>query len=248
MQDSSFTDEQLLNLVNNTILTKSDHDISAFTGGGVQTTSTHNHKIIKHKIYLTFGYDEKRNSISYSEDIAEDISFIWHRAIQLKVKSMQVLNTGSALSELNKLMNTDIKIEDRDIKIEIEDRDKECNDVVKSSLRKKPSLKIQIEEKLSEYSNINIEAFSEWIEYKKYKSITPITKLLNMLTKQDYYTQQEMIDASIMNGWAGLFEPKQQAKQKQVYTPVNGIRATDMIDMLVEEEEAKRGYQNAISE
>jgi len=239
----SFTDEQLLNLVNNTILTKSDHNIDLFTGGGVQTTSTHNHKIIKHKIYLTFGYDEKRNSISYSQDIDEETSFIWHKAILLKVKSMQALNTGSSLSELNELMNTDIKIEIEDNKIE--DRDKECNDIVKSSLRKKPSLKIQIEEKLTEYSNINLDAFNEWIEYKKYKTITPITKLLNMLTKQDYYTQQEMVDTSIMNGWAGLFEPKQQSKQTQQYAPVNGITASQMRDAMAKE--ATDGFQNAIS-
>jgi len=216
----SFTDEQLLNLVNNTILTKSDHNIDLFTGGGVQTTSTHNHKIIKHKIYLTFGYDDKRNSISYSEDIDEETSFIWHKAIQMKVKAMQTLNNGSVFSELNKMMNTDSKIEDRDNKIEIEDRDKECNDVVTSSLRKsKPSLKSQIEIQLTSYSNINVEAFNEWIDYKKYKNIAPITKLLNMLTKHDYYTQQEMVDNSIMNNWQGLFELKQQAHtKKQGYT------------------------------
>jgi len=51
----NFTDEQLLNLVNNTVLTKSEFSLDSFTGGGVQTTKTNNHKIIKHKIYLTFG-------------------------------------------------------------------------------------------------------------------------------------------------------------------------------------------------
>ena len=216
----SFTDEQLLNLVNNTILTKSDHNIDLFTGGGVQTTSTHNHKIIKHKIYLTFGYDDKRNSISYSEDIDEETSFIWHKAIQMKVKAMQTLNTGSVLSDLNKLMNTDSKIEIEDRDIKIEDRDKECNDVVTSSLRKKPSgykFIIEREEKLSEYTNINVPAFDEWVEHKKFKSMAPITKLLNFLTKHDMKTQQEMVDTSIMNNWAGLFEPKGNNK-KQDYT------------------------------
>lgn len=133
MDNMSFSDEQLLNLVNNTIKTKSDFKLEDFTGGGVQITSTHNHKIIKYKIYLTFGYDNKRNSRSYSEDISDDISFIWQKAIALKVKSMQALNVGSSLSDLNKLMNTDIKIEIEDIKIE--DRDKECNDIVPTSLR-----------------------------------------------------------------------------------------------------------------
>lgn len=233
----SFSDEQLLNLVNNTIIKKSKNNIDDFTGGGVQITSTYNHKIIKHKIYLTFGYDEKRNSISYSEDIEEDISMIWHQAIMLKVKSMQTMSTGSSLSELNDLMNIDSKIEDRDIKIE--DRDKECNELVTKVVTKKKTLKLQIEDKLSEYSNINLEAFSEWVEYKKYKTITPITKLLNMLAKHEYYVQQEMIDTSIMNGWAGLFEPKQQSKQQQAYTPVNGVTASQMIDIMAEEEQRK---------
>ena len=241
----SFTDEQLLNLVNNTILKKSEHDINSFTGGGVQTTSTHNHKMIKHKIYLTFGYDEKRNSVSYSEDIDEDTSFIWHKAILLKVKSMQALNTGSTLSDLNELMNTDIKIEDRDIKIE--DRDKQCNDVVTSSLRKKKqSLKLQIEEKLNLSPLVNHSAFNEWIEYKKYKTIAPITKLINMLMQYDFKTQQEIIYTSIMNNWAGLFEPKQQKPQNPTYTPANGMRANDMIKAMAEQE-AQDGFTHQIS-
>jgi hypothetical protein len=244
MQKSSFTDQQLLNLVNNTIRKKSEFKPEDFTGGGVQITSTHNHKIIKHKIYLTFGYDEKRNSISYSEDIEENVSMIWHEAIFLKVKSMQVMSTGSSLSDLNELMNIDSKIEIVDSKIE--DRDKECNDNVTTSLRKKPSLKIQIEEKLSEYSNINIEAFNEWMDYKKYKSITPVTKLLNMLTRHDYYTQQEMVDNSIMNNYAGLFEIKGKPQQKQVYQPVNGMTPSQVRDEMAKE--ASRGLQNAISE
>lgn len=106
-------------------------------------------------------------------------------------------------------------------------------------LKKKPSLKMQIEEKLSEYSNINLEAFNEWVEHKKYKSIAPITKLLNMLSKHGHYIQQEMVDNSIMNNYAGIFEPKGQAKQQQTYAPVNGVTASQMIDMMAEEEERK---------
>jgi len=207
----SFTDEQLLNLVNNTVLTKSNHSLESFTGGGVQTTSTHNHKIIKHKIYLTFGYDEKRNSISYSEDIDEEISFIWHKAILVKVKSLQALKNGSVISDLNELMNTDNKIEDRDNKIEIEDRDsdKECNDFVTKPVRSKLSLREQTLIKLQEATNvINTDAFYEWMEYKKYKKITPITKTINFLNNYDYATQQKIIDKSIMNNYVGLFEPK----------------------------------------
>jgi len=157
----SFTDNQLLNLVNNTVLTKTDFDIKDFTGGGVQITSTHNHKIIKHKIYLTFGYDEKRNSRSYSEEIEEEITTVWQSAILLKVKSMQVSKIGSSLSDLNKLMNIDIKIEDRDI--EIIDRDKECNDIVPTSLRTPPSPK-----KNTRFKVPRLEEIQNYILEKKY--------------------------------------------------------------------------------
>jgi len=130
MKNHSFTDDQLLNLVNNTITSKTNFKISDFTGGGVQITSTYNHKVIKHKIYLTFGYDEKRNSKSYSEDIDEEISIIWQNAILLKVKSIQVLNNGSTFSDLNKMMNCKT---DRDNKII--DRDRARTQVVTTSLR-----------------------------------------------------------------------------------------------------------------
>lgn len=114
--------------------------------------------------------------------------------------------------------------------------------------KKTQTLKSQIEEKLSKYSNINLEAFNEWVEHKKYKSITPITKLLNMLTKHEHYVQQEMVDNSIMNNYAGIFEPKGNAKQQEhTYKPVNGMRANDMIAAMVEEEARQNGLKNAIS-
>lgn len=62
----------------------------------------------------------------------------------------------------------------------------------------------------AEYSNINQEAFNEWIAYKKYKNKGAITKTLKMMNKYDYQTQQEMVDKSIMNEYKGLFEPKQK--------------------------------------
>jgi len=246
----SFTDEQLLNLVNNTILTKSEFLLEDFTGGGVQTTSTHNHKIIKHKIYLTFGYDDKRNPRSYHEDIDEEISFIWHKAILVKVKSLQALKNGSVISDLNILMSTKIEIEDRDNKIE--DRDKECNEFVTKTIRKKKtptsSLQLQIEQKLSEYTNINLVAFNEWVTHKKYKSISPITKLLNMFSKYNMQSQQDMVDKSIMNNWVGLVEPKQNmSHQKSNYTPIDGVTASQMIDIMAEQEERKLLNENTIN-
>ena len=62
----------------------------------------------------------------------------------------------------------------------------------------------------NEYTNINQNAFNEWMAYKKYKNKGAITKTLNMLNKYDFKTQQEMVDKSIMNEYKGLFEPKQK--------------------------------------
>lgn len=177
MDNYSFTDEQLLNLINNTIIEKSEFDINDFTGGGVQITSTYNHKIVKHKIYLTFGYDEKRNSKSFSADIEEEISFIWQKAILLKVKSMQTLNNGNSLSDLNRLMNTKI---DRDIKIV--DRDKQCNDIVTKVVTKK-SFSFSLG-RLTQLSNTNEEYrrnLKKYIEESKYS-----------MTYEDFYNSCEM--------------------------------------------------------
>lgn len=100
----SFTDEQLLNLVNNTIKTKTEFEINDFTGGSVQITSTNNNQITKYRVSLFFGYKQK-NPISRTIDINEGLVSIWLSAIQLKVKSMQVSCNGMDYSELNALMN-----------------------------------------------------------------------------------------------------------------------------------------------
>lgn len=114
----SFTDEQLLNLINNTVKRKTEHSVDDFTGGSVQITSTYNHQIAKYKLILFFGYSDGRNSISNQIDIKESEANIYMEALLLKVKSMQCRNNGMDYSELNSLMNNiDNKIED----VEIED-------------------------------------------------------------------------------------------------------------------------------
>ena len=100
----SFTDEQLLNLVNNTIKTKTEFEVDEFTGGSVQITSTNNNQIVKYKVSLFFGYKQK-NPISRTIDINENLVSIWINALHLKVKSIQVTNNGMDYSELNALMN-----------------------------------------------------------------------------------------------------------------------------------------------
>ena len=100
----SFTDEQLLNLVNNTIKSKTEFEINEFTGGSVQITSTNNNQVVKYKVSLFFGYKQK-NPISRTIDINENLVSIWINALHLKVKSIQVTNNGMDYSELNALMN-----------------------------------------------------------------------------------------------------------------------------------------------
>lgn len=100
----SFTDEQLLNLVNNTIKAKTEFEVSDFTGGSVQITSTNNHQLTKYKVSLFFGYIN-RNAISKTFSIKEDFVGMWQQAILLKVKSLQITNNGMDYSEINSLMN-----------------------------------------------------------------------------------------------------------------------------------------------
>lgn len=106
MNTDSFTDEQLLNLVNNTIETKTDFLVDEITGGYVQATSTHKNKITAYKVTLMFGYDKNKNSRIYQQEISKDTYYIWSKAILLKIESLLICNTGSELNELNALMNT----------------------------------------------------------------------------------------------------------------------------------------------
>jgi len=105
MNIDSFTDEQLLNLVNSTIENEANMLLSDFTGGSTQITTSHNHKVTNYKIMLYFGYNEKRNPITYTEEITKDEFFIWSKAIMLKVESMKVSQIGDAFNRLNKRMN-----------------------------------------------------------------------------------------------------------------------------------------------
>ncbi len=105
MNNHSFSDEQLLNLVNNTISTKTEFKVADFTGGSIQITSTNNHQLLKFRVSLFFGYTN-RNAVSRTIDIKEEYITIWQNALLLKAKSMQISNNGMDLSELNTLMNT----------------------------------------------------------------------------------------------------------------------------------------------
>ncbi len=106
MNNDSFTDEQLLNLVNNTIVEKTDFSPSDFTGGAIQVTATHKNKIISMKVVLMFGYDNNKNSRSIQVEIDESTYYVWSKAILLKTHSLRADTTGADLNELNRLMNT----------------------------------------------------------------------------------------------------------------------------------------------
>ena len=57
--------------------------------------------------------------------------------------------------------------------------------------------------------DLNVKAFCEWIEYKKYKyEKAGVTKVVNMLTKYSFQEQQQIVDNSIMNNYQGLFPLK----------------------------------------
>ena len=68
---------------------------------------------------------------------------------------------------------------------------------------------IQIKDK-----DIQIRGWGEWVEYRKEikKKMTPATikKQVKFLEAFDPKTQQAIINQSIQNGWAGLFELKEQ--------------------------------------
>lgn len=104
---------------------------------------------------------------------------------------------------------------------------------------KQQAIKVQVP---NEYSNINQDAFNEWMKYKKYKNKGAITKTLNMLNKYDYQTQQEMVDKSIMNEYKGLFEPKQNQKQKND-KQVNAALDNNVFDLI--EQRAEENRQSA---
>lgn len=168
----SFTDEQLLNLVNNTIKTKTEFEINDFTGGSVQITSTNNHQLIKYKVSLFFGYSN-RNAISKTFSIKEEFVSIWQKAILLKVKSLQVSNNGMDYSELNALMNNLDEVEVVSNKVEVVSRGSTNNRKINRTIDFIPPTLEEIEAYVNE-KNINIDAkqffnffdVSNWIDTK----------------------------------------------------------------------------------
>jgi len=121
---NGFTDEQLLNLVNNTIVEQTKHKLEEFTGGSIQLLSNNKHRLQEYKVTLFFGYNKNRNSLNKSITITENLINIWLDALLLKVKSLQVRNNGSEFKELNRLMNTSSSLIDSNI---VESKSSSCS-------------------------------------------------------------------------------------------------------------------------
>ncbi|MDX9744894.1 MAG: hypothetical protein RBT59_13830 [Arcobacteraceae bacterium] len=128
MNIDSFTDEQLLNLINNTIIEKTTFAVIDFTGGYVSITTAYGNTKEVFKVSLLFGY-KNRNSQSYIFEIQKDLVFIWLKAILLKIATMQLNDVGMNFNELNALMN--VKKEDKREKLSEE---KECSYDVRTNV------------------------------------------------------------------------------------------------------------------
>ena len=100
----TFTDEQMLNLVNNYIDKNTKFEINKFTGGYISITINTNRKQSTFKVALLFGY-KNRNSQSVIFEIDENLIYIWIKAIRLKIESLKIDNTGMNFNEINGLMN-----------------------------------------------------------------------------------------------------------------------------------------------
>lgn len=65
---------------------------------------------------------------------------------------------------------------------------------------------------------INLEAWAEWIEYRKAKRkpVSPLAakKQFKLLTEYDQDSQQEIIDNSIQNDYQGLFKLRGQGNER----------------------------------
>lgn len=89
---------------------------------------------------------------------------------------------------------------------------------------------------LTQVHDINEDAYEEWREYRQKELRKRIgamaeKKQRQMLSKYSPPVQQQIIDASIMNSWTGLFEPKNQAPRA---IQAGSTRATSIIHDLTD--------------
>lgn len=88
---------------------------------------------------------------------------------------------------------------------------------------------------------INKNSLTEWLEYKKWNyEIVGVKKILSLLEKFNFETQSKMIDNSIMNGYKGLFEIKQQVN--------NTNKTRNAIDEVLKQRYGKKDTEIIISD
>jgi len=101
-----YTDEQLLNLLNNTIIENTKFKLENFTGGSVSVTSAYGNRFTNYKVTLFFGYDKNKNPVAKTIEIEESFLAIWIHAILLKTKSLKIDNIGLGQNDLIRKMTT----------------------------------------------------------------------------------------------------------------------------------------------
>lgn len=113
----SFSDEQLLSIVNRTILDKTTYSLDKFSGGYVAVTTAYQKKITKYKVCLFFGYKKDgKTSISSVFEIDKELYFIWSKSIMIKTLSLKINNIGSTINDINNLIKPLSNKEEEEIK------------------------------------------------------------------------------------------------------------------------------------
>lgn len=119
----------------------------------------------------------------------------------------------------------------------------QCNENVTTEKREKRK-ENKIEEIEIDTSGVNPLALEEWFKYKGSKYTKQgKTLTINFLKEYDESTQLEIVRASIMNGWKGLFEPKKKPKQEQrmdISKLPEGVSLQDMLNAAGEEWEREQ--------
>lgn len=82
------TNKQLIEILDNIIVNKTDFDIDELTGASVSVSITHNHTQLNYYLILFFGY-KNRNSVQKKIPINEDLHSVLSKAIIIKIKDMQ---------------------------------------------------------------------------------------------------------------------------------------------------------------
>ncbi len=236
-----FTDEQLLNLVNNTIRTKTDFNPEQFTGGSVQITSTHNYQITKYKVALFFGYDNTKNSISKAVDIDEDLVFIWTSALLLKLKSMQASKNGMNYVELNMLMT---QIEQEKEVIQEKELDNKIIDIDRVVTK---SSRSRHEDDKFNFTLPKLTAFSNLSALYKQQLEKEINTLEGNMSYEDFALQLEAKEYKYKNFLSAY--KVWERKEKEKY-PSPRQKKTNLQDLPLEErmEEAERIRQAKIDD